>query len=257
MRRDCQHRREGPRGQAEYFGRGRIGAIRMDPSTAESSRPSWFCDIEDFEPFSPPVPAKPDGVFYEDIPQNLWRNGVRLLDQATFDAIVAAAGSAVQAAAPTPLGPIEVDNLIVPRGRAGSRAGASGVSYRKFTRAKVVGDWAELRVLEFLQGLGGCAELVHRAAKGETPGWDIDYRDPAGVLHRVEVKGTVGAAFTTLDLTANELRAARQHADAYWIFLVVNCLTDRPRIHRICNPAARLANGDWTATLALYSVRLS
>jgi hypothetical protein len=251
-------RKRGPRGQAEYFGRGRIGAIRRDPDSLNDSRPSWFCAIEDYVPFTPTVPAKLNGVFYEDIPQNMWRNGVRSLDQATFDRIIAAAGEPSLAEAPLAsppiIGPQEVDGLIIPKGRA--VGGGSGVGYRKSKRAKEVGDWAELAAVDFLHRLGGCVEIVHRAAQRETPGWDIDYRDAAGVLHRVEVKGTVGGAFSTIDITANELRAAREHGEGYWIFLVANCFTDRPRIQRICNPAARLTDGDWKATPAVYSVTL-
>src|SRR4249920_111188 len=81
------HRKDGRRGQAEYFGRGRIGTIRIDPATDGSSRPSWFCAIEDYAPFDPPVPAKVDSVFYEQIQQNMWRNGVRDLDPAVFASI--------------------------------------------------------------------------------------------------------------------------------------------------------------------------
>jgi hypothetical protein len=249
-------RKRGPRGQAEYFGRGRIGVVRRDPDSPNNSRPSWFCAIEDYAPFTPPVPAKLNGIFYEDIPQNMWRNGVRTLDQGTFDRIIAAAGAPnVSIRTPSPVGPAEAEDLIVPKSRAPGGIGG-GLGYRKSKQAKEVGDWGEREVLRFLQGLGGCAEIVHRAAQGETQGWDIDYRDAAGQLHRVEVKGTVGAAFTTIDLTANEMRAAREHGDSYWIFLVANCLTDRARIQRICNPAARLSDGIWTATPALYSVRL-
>jgi hypothetical protein len=40
-------RKRGPRGQAEYFGRGHIGAVRRDPDSPNHSRPSWFCAIED------------------------------------------------------------------------------------------------------------------------------------------------------------------------------------------------------------------
>jgi hypothetical protein len=253
------HRKSGVRGQAEYFGRGRIGEIRIDPETVGSSRPSWFCTIEEYEPFTPSVPAKPGGVFYEDIPKNMWRNGVRSIDRDTFERIVAAAGSPrVEPSTPTSVekaGPQEASDLIIPRGRV--RGGGTGVGYRKSKRAKEVGDWAELAALEFLRRLGGCTDVIYRAARGETPGWDIDYRDPAGVLNRVEVKGTVGGAFATIDLTANELRAAREHGEAYWIFLVANCLTDRARIQRIRNPAQRVADGAWTATPALYSVLLS
>lgn len=253
-------RKSGPRGQAEYFGRGRIGEIKPDPATIGQSRPSWFCAIEDYTPFLPTVPAKLEGVFYEDIPQNMWRNGVRDLDLATFDRIVGAAGSSPATPIFVPSaaagGPEEVDNLIIPKSGIAA-ASKGGVGYRKSKKAKEIGDWAELLVVEFLKSQGGHAEIVHRAAIQETPGWDIDYRDANGVLHRVEVKGTVGGAFTSIDLTANEMRAAQKHGSEYWIFLVANCLTDRPRIQRICAPGDRLAQGAWVATPAVFGVRLS
>jgi hypothetical protein len=197
-------------------------------------------------------------VHYETILQNMWRNGVRDLDEETFGRIAAAAGAfsergAVEPQIIAPMGATEADDLIVPRGRA---VGATGVGYRKSTRAKEIGDWAELEVVTFLRALGSCVDIVHRAAQRETPGWDIDYRDSGGGLHRVEVKGTVAAAFTTIDLTARELQAARQHGEGFWLFLVAHCLTDRPRIQRIRDPAARLASGAWTATPSLYSIAL-
>jgi hypothetical protein len=66
------HRKISPRGRAEYFGCARIGQIRKDSATVDSSRPSWFCTIEDYEPFTPPVPAKPEGILYEQIPQKAY-----------------------------------------------------------------------------------------------------------------------------------------------------------------------------------------
>ncbi|MFY8142769.1 MAG: DUF3883 domain-containing protein [Caulobacter sp.] len=254
-------RKRGPRGQAEYFGRGRIGEITPDPATIGQSRPSWFCSIESYTPFMPPVPAKRDGIFYEIIPQNMWRNGVRSLDQATFDRILEAARAASATTIPTLASladrPQEVDNLIIPKAKVVGSGKGGGLGYRRSKRSKEVGDWAEQLVVEFLKSNAGCVDIVHRAANAETPGWDIDYRDEHGVLHRVEVKGTVSGAFSAIDLTANELRAAQQHGSQYWIFLVANCLTDHPRIQRICAPADKIAGGSWVATPALFSVSLS
>jgi hypothetical protein len=94
------------------------------------------------------------------------------------------------------------------------------MEYRKSRRAKEVGDWAEDIVLRYIsEHVSGCINCVHRAALDETPGWDIDYLDSNGRLQRVEVKGTVAAAFTGVDITANELRAARTHGSEYWLYL--------------------------------------
>jgi hypothetical protein len=84
----------------------------------------------------------------------------------------------------------------------------------------------------------GCTDCVRRAALDETPGWDIDYLDSNGRLQRVEVKGTVAAAFTGVDITANELRAARTHGSDYWLFLVARCMSDSPRVQAILIPRA-------------------
>lgn len=255
------HRADGRRAEAEYFGRGRIGAVRPDPATEGHSRPSWFCAIEDYVPFTPPVPAKPDGEFYENIPSNMWRNGVRDLDAATYARIVAAAGFGegltLRPATPMPLtSPLrEAGDLIIPRGRSVGAA-AGGGSWRKSKQAKLVGDWAESAALNFIRAQLQPSALIHRAAQRETPGWDIDYVDAAGVLHRVEVKGTVGAAFSSIDLTIGELRAAEEHGEQFWIYLVAKCLTDRPRLQRIRNPARRLQCGDWTAKPTLFSIAL-
>lgn len=117
---------------------------------------------------------------------------------------------------------------------------------------KEIGDWAEQRVLESLKSLRACAEIVHRAAQGKTRGWDIDYNDPSGVLHRVEVKGTVAAAFTHIDLTANELSAAREQGDRCWVYLVGRCMGSQHRIQRICH-----LRGEWVAKSAHHSISLT
>ena len=210
-------------------------------------------------PFSPPVPAKPEGVFYEQIPQNIWRNGVRELAPGVFERIVAAAGAhqvgGVAKRQVAPAAPVEADDLIIPRDRVVGGGGQNG-SWRTSKRAKEIGDWAEIAALDFIRQELKVANPVHRAAQREMPGWDIDFTDKTGKLHRVEVKGTVGGAFNTIDFTAGEFRAAQEHGDEYWIYLVANCLTDRPRIQRIRNPAERLNSGHWVAMPALFTVTL-
>jgi hypothetical protein len=209
-------------------------------------------------PFNPPVPAKPNGAFYEQIPQNMWRNGVRDLDPESFNRIVAAANSAPTPASPSPgpSCPTEAGNLIIPPSKVAGSA-ASGGGYRRSKRAKEIGDWAEAAALTFIRLTLNVATVIHRAAQRETPGWDIDYLDDNGRLHRVEVKGALGGAFTTIDLTAGELKAAQAHGEAYWLYLVAGCFSDHPRIQRIQNPAERLASGGWSLKPLLYSVALS
>lgn len=127
-----------------------------------------------------------------------------------------------------------------------------GGGERRSRQAKAVGDWAEAVALTYLQArANGC---VHRAAIGEPPGWDIDYVDAAGRLQRVEVKGTVAAAFTGVELTANEWAAAHAHGDAYWLCMVADCHTARLKLQLLQNPAALLAAGEWSARPSVMAV---
>ncbi len=252
-------RSDGSRGPAEYVGAGRIGAVWVDPDRPDGARKAWYCAIDNYQRFAEPVPAKPDGVTLEDIPRNMWRDGVRPLDAGVYQQIVKQAATGRRLALPSPAATnvtiTASDSLIVPPAPVASGNGKS--SYRKSKQAKLVGDWAESIALRFIkEQVVGCSNCVHRAAVGETPGWDIDYLDPTGRLQRVEVKGTIAGAFTSLELTSGEMRAAKAHGDGYWLYLVAGCLTDRPKVQAVSNPGAVLAAGIWTAVPAVYRVRL-
>jgi hypothetical protein len=91
-------RRHGSRATAEYFGYGVVGDVWRDPRISEEaprSRRSWYCSILDYVPLDPPVPAKIDGAFFETIPANMWRNGVRKIEENQFRAILTRAGAMV------------------------------------------------------------------------------------------------------------------------------------------------------------------
>ena len=151
------------------------------------------------------------------------------------------------------------DDLIVPAAMIKAGSGKSGFgNYRKSKRAKEVGDWAEGVAARYIrERIAGRSDCVHRAAIDETPGWDIDYVDVSGVLQRVEVKGTIAAAFTGIDMTANEMNAATTHGSNYWLYLVAGCLTATPKIQAIQNPIGRLTSGEWSATPAVFSLRFA
>lgn len=247
----------GRRGPAEYVGAGRIGEIWLDPATQNASRKAWYCRIEDYQRFAEPVPAKVDGVTLEQIPSNLWRDGVRSLDPAVYARIIERGGYGLAAPALIPAAAPQItaaDNLIVPA-TVGGPAKVRG-SYRKSRQAKATGDWAEQVALRYIQEqIIGCADCTHRAALGETPGWDLDYIDASGALQRVEVKGTTGAAFSSIDLTAGEMRAAKTHGASYWLCLVAGCLTASPKVQLVQDPAKLLTSGTWSAAPAVYQVR--
>jgi hypothetical protein len=260
------HRVGGKRGAAEYVGAGLVGYIWPDPNADRKSRRAFYCAIEDYQRFAIPVPAKANGVTLEQIPadrQNLWRDGVRTLDQITYDQILQRGMetglSPATAPPPSEVSIAESDALIVPAAMIEAGSGKSGTgNYRKSKRAKEIGDWAEKVAVRYIrERVAGCTDCVHRAAMDETPGWDIDYFDVDGVLQRVEVKGTIAAAFTGIDLTANEINAAVTHGSNYWLYLVASCLTASPKVQAVQDPAAKLRAGEWSAAPAVFSLKFA
>jgi hypothetical protein len=249
-------RKNGKRGPAQYLGAGRIGDIWPDPERPRR----WYCALESYDRFPAPVPAKVDGVNLEPISGNAWWDGVRSLSQGIYDQVVGLGTVAAGLAEPVPVPAGEVvistgDNLVIPPRQRTVSGSPGGTTYRRSKRAKFIGDWAESIALRFIrEQVEGATVIEHRAANGETPGWDIDYVDAQGVLQRVEVKGTVAAGFTGVDLTAGELLAAAMHGPEYSLCLVASCLTDGPKIQMIRDPVARLKRGEWIARASVVGV---
>jgi uncharacterized protein DUF3883 len=248
-------RANGGRGQAEYFGSGVIGAVWRDPtvsSVAPKKNWAWYCRIEDYIPFPRTVPAKIDGVSFEDIPQNMWRNGVRKISTDAFSGILAAAGipSLENTDDPAPAFPelpdidaIEIQeagaNLMAAPRNMVDELGSPGSTARRSRTAKMIGDRAEEIAAKYIrQRVPAASAIRHVAAEGETPGWDLEYKDADGVLHAVEVKGSFGCGFVNFDMTDGELAAARRLENRYWIYLVSDCCSLTPKVQRIQNPAA-------------------
>ncbi|WP_298355864.1 DUF3883 domain-containing protein [Rhodoblastus sp.] len=252
------HRLGGKRGPAEYVGAGRIGRIWSDPSKPRA----WYCAIEAYERFTTPVPAKMDDVLLEQIPRNMWRDGVRNLDSNVYERIMGLATVARHDPKPSVEEAIVAASadLIVPQRLVGPRQDSSPMrgGYRKSKRAKEIGDWAEgVALRHIVATIPGVTDCIHRAANGETPGWDIDYLDRTGVLQRVEVKGTTAAAFTNIQMTAGELEAAKAHGASYWLCLVAECLTKAPKVQLIRDPARYVDKGEWSTKAELFSIRFA
>jgi predicted HNH restriction endonuclease len=75
-----------------YFGTAVIGKSWTDPNSAKED---LFAQVIDYRPFATAVLAKVGDQFYETIPDsrvsNYWRDGVRGIDKAVYDAILSAA----------------------------------------------------------------------------------------------------------------------------------------------------------------------
>jgi uncharacterized protein DUF3883 len=234
------------------------------PETAARREWKWFCEIEDYAPFRKPVPAKVDGVPIEAIAPNQWAV-MRDLPVATFERILRLGGGvATRPTMPTledtnpAMVPSSTSLLIAhPQGEKGGGGGhRSGGRRSRFSKA--VGDRAEEAVFKYLKASlpPGVRKTVRWvASEGETPGWDIEYLD-GNELVAVEVKGTQGPAFLSVELTGGEWSAARDRRKRYWLFLVADCLSPAPRIEPIQDPWGCVETGQWRVTPITWRVEL-
>jgi hypothetical protein len=255
------HREQGPRGPATYFGAGLVGEVWPDPETAHkpAGKRSWYCEIVDYLPFLSLVNAKTDNVFLEEIPQNMWRSGVRNLPDQTFQRIVHLGGlqGAFRTAvsdSPPPQPPIEeivipvgTKSLLAPAAIKNKGGGKSNAHPRRTRHAKLIGDRAEEIALKWIaKNIVGAQNIRWIAQQGETPGWDIEYQNADGAIIGVEVKGTSGAAFTSFELTANELYAAKLLGSRFLILLISDCLSKLPSVQMIKDIDAGISAGVYT-----------
>jgi hypothetical protein len=246
-------RADGSRAAAEYFGWGVVGDIWRDvavPESAPRRKWAWYAAIVDYVPFARPVPAKVDGAFFENIPVNLWRNGVRLVDDETYSAILQAAGrpfedgGAERPALALPslddvlLPTRQNSDLLAPAAADGAPPGArqGRGSARRSRDAAVVGRRAEEIVTRWAAGEYPNTTIRWVAQEGATPGWDIEVCDGETALIALEVKGTSRAAFLNFELTEGELRASERLRERYHLVLVANCLGTAPSVQVVTNP---------------------
>jgi hypothetical protein len=242
------------RGTPEYFGYGRIGHISPDPANAnikETARKKWFCKIENYIPFSKPVEFKLDGKPFESITQNQWGVGVRVIDQEVYDLILRKAGLIdnereitgellnIPDVAEVMLVPMEGESLLsVTKLEQNKKNTVYGHYQRRSKFSKLIGDHAEHIVFHYLQNILNAAELSTLrwvANEGETPGWDIEYISNHK-KHLVEVKGTQGNLFSSVEITANEWKAAEEYKNEYYLYLITNCTSKDAKFQIIQNP---------------------
>jgi hypothetical protein len=263
----------GAKGVIEFFGHGTVGQVWLDPRTEgfPAGKREWFCDLEGYETFPAPVSAKgetPTG-YREGIPKNRLQNirrisahlfedilsdGLGALAPDTFAAVLPAILKTADSIAPLTPPSESAKSLILPRAPSTLKSGAMPPSARPNSkRAKQIGDLAERLAIEFIKAeIPGAHGVRHVAFEGDKPGWDIEYFDAAKTLQRVEVKGTVAAAFPNFQLTAGELNAALKWGQTYWLFLIARC-EGRSIITRINNPAAMLGS-EWNAEPVAFRI---
>jgi hypothetical protein len=142
----------------------------------------------------------------------------------------------------------------------GGNGGGGKAGTRRSKQSKRVGDRAEELIFRRLQGLvatGKIRELHWRARDGETPGWDMDYVTEDGDVVCVEVKGTTGASFSSVDVTAQEWAQAKERGGSYHLHLVSRVLTDKPKFRVLADPWSAHQAGRLTASPATWELRVA
>jgi hypothetical protein len=260
-------------GIPEYFGHGVIGATYIDPDTdtgEPKNRWRWYCEIDEYEPFSDPVPFKDEEQYIEDIPSNFWGVAVRELPESAYRKILDLAGRGqsgpnakdFQQALNLPLledVDISINSgqsaLVIPQ--SGSSGGASGSGARRSRYSKAIGDQGERIVIRFLRETlptRVASTLRWVADEGETPGWDIEYTENRETFG-VEVKATTGSAFPSVEITANEWQAAEKLGGRYRLALVVNVCSKNPRIEFLDNPWSLAESGQLSTTPLTWKIQ--
>lgn len=258
-----KRRADGGTGSPEYFGHGVLGATHLDPETDTSepkARWRWYCEIDEYGPFSEPVPFKIEGKYIEDIPPNFWSVAVRELPEGAYRKILELGGGqlteAIESAVRKSLDLPPIDELTIREStnqnalvaanpRPVDRTASGSVGRRRSEYSKAIGDQGERIVLRYLRETlpPKVAKTVRWVAnEGKTPGWDIEYTED-GQKIGVEVKATRGSAFPSIEVTAKEWEAARDLRGRYRLALVVNACSRNPSIEFVDDPWGEARSG--------------
>ena len=81
-------------------------------------------------------------------------------------------------------------------------------------------------------------ELARRAGLPDWPGFDLLSVDTNGECRKIEVKGR--AETGNVEMSENEWAKACNLRDEYWLYVVFNCASPRPRLVRVRDPFAKL-----------------
>ena len=81
-------------------------------------------------------------------------------------------------------------------------------------------------------------DLARRAGLTDWPGFDLLSFRTNAERRAIEVKGRAGTG--GIELSENEWAKACNLRDEYWLYVVYDCATPRPRLVRVCDPFAKL-----------------
>jgi hypothetical protein len=252
---------------------GVIGAVYPHQATkdAPAAKRQWIAEVAEYYPFAQTVPFRLDDIYVETgttaVARNYWGCGVRSIAEDNFKKIVQLGQiPSVLHKLEEPTEPYYVpvslqessDLLLVSAKHADPSAG-TGSRYSK--RAKEIGDKAEKLALQWIRNIytseSAREKIIWHAGIGETPGYDIGDKNPGAKINAYEVKGTTGPGFVSIELTANELEAAKVLRGRYAIVLIARVESDCPLIQIVSDPWGRLLSEQLTQEPTAYRIYLN
>lgn len=235
-----------------YFGIATIRECVLD----ESNGRDYYAYIDEYIPFAKPVKIKSDnGSYLENIPESLknnyWRNGVREISKDIYIKILKHAGInldnelneiSIDETMYTKIDDVEVsiidDGGFVDYKNKNKHKNNNKFSLKKNT--KKIGDRGEAIVYKYLNETLNEEEKSnlkwHEQLK-EYPGYDFSYINKYGKKIGIEVKATTSAVITNFVMTRNELKASESENLEYYIYLVLECFSTKPKIQILKNPS--------------------
>ncbi len=101
------------------------------------------------------------------------------------------------------------------------------------------------------------AKVVWEDEKGNYPGWDISSFDISGAPICIEVKSTTEKTITSVELTANEWKAAEKEGKRYKLYVVTEALKASPKIEVLEDPNAHVSQGHLMIETAVFRLSLT
>ena len=95
-------------------------------------------------------------------------------------------------------------------------------------------------------------EKARAAGLSDWPGFDLLSRGPNGEERCIEVKGRAGRAAVRMEL--NEWKQACNLGGRYWLYVVFDCATPTPRLHRVPDPFRNLLASEHAAAAFTLTV---
>ena len=95
-------------------------------------------------------------------------------------------------------------------------------------------------------------EKARAAGLSDWPGFDLLSRGPDGEERSIEVKGRAGRAAVRMEL--NEWKQACNLGGRYWLYVVFDCATPAPQLHRVPDPFRNLLASEHAAAAFTLTV---